>query len=115
MIANSVSNVIQFPISQRKESILSDSVTVLKDLEEYCDELTSDIMTSMLTEDFPVDSDDFIQDISLLFESVRSIAYKSHGLFHPVQDVANTMFFSAVVEMLNDQQLSLDLDDDDEV
>jgi uncharacterized protein YehS (DUF1456 family) len=77
MCANVISNIIQFP--QKEEKGQTDNL-LLKSLETYCDEITSDILVSMTEQDFPVSSEDYIQDISMLFESIRSIAYKSQGL-----------------------------------
>lgn len=112
MCANVISNVIQFP--KKEEKGQTDNL-LLKSLETYCDEITSDILVSMTEQDFPVSSEDYIQDISMLFESIRSIAYKSQGLPHPVQEIANTIFSIVTNQLSNDMQLPLDFDDEHDV
>lgn len=112
MSANVTSNVIQFPQKEVKSQI---DDLLQESLETYCDEITSDILVSMTEQDFPVCSEEYIQDISLLFESIRSIAFKAHGLHHPIQEIANTIFSIALDHRSNDMQLSLDFGGEDDV
>jgi hypothetical protein len=112
MTANVVSNVVRFPIEKRKEQISLQNSEDLDYIEDYVDELTGDVVGFFIETGYPVDQEDYIQDISLLFESIRSITYKANDLYHPVQDIATTMF-SEALRILDTQQLCLDFGEEE--
>lgn len=114
MSANVASNVIRFPIEKRQQEIFQEEIGDLEMLETYVDDLTADVITSFIESGFPVDTDDYIQDISLVFESIRSITFKSNQVYHPVQDLADTMFAEAVRQLTDDRQLCLDFGDEND-
>jgi len=109
MSANVVSNVIRFPVEKTKKDVLFDSGTInLDHLEDYIDDLTTDIICTFVETGYDVTGDDYIQDVSLMFESIRSLTYKANQTYHPVQEIADTVFLDLVYDFLDDKQLSLD-------
>lgn len=114
MNANCVSNVIRFPVEKRLQAINAEEDVELEIIENYVDDLTSDVLSSFIESGYPVEGDDYIQDISLVFESIRSLTFKSNSIWHPVQDLADTMYADAVRLITDDRQLSLDFGEEKE-
>ena len=99
-----MSNVIQFPkntISSPKTE--EEMVSGVDNLKYNHVEQTMDVIVPMLFHNMelagftfaPLDDseiDDYLKDGSFLVESIKSILYKYHNIYHPFQDIADNIF-----------------------
>lgn len=89
MINNGMSNVIPFPKKKKEES----SVTVdLEYLDFLTDELTQDIAEFLHDDGFDVGNENYIFEVSMLYESIKSLLYKMSNVYHPMQKFANNVY-----------------------
>lgn len=113
---NITSNVIRFPIEQRRREIDEEREFFFEKLELFSDDIASDILTELYNNGYEIDSDIFIHDISHLLESVRSLIFKLNDIEHPIQEFAKTIYEKYTIEHeLLEKQLCLDFGDDDEI
>lgn len=103
-------NIIRFPVEQRKESIEKEQEEQIEELEHMIDDLVSDVLTFLHEIGYDVDNDDYIQDVSLFFESFRSFIFRMCGVQHPAQQFAEKIFQQHMIYS-NPDQISFDFDE----
>lgn len=105
-----MSNIIEFPLDRRYEQMAVDAGfdtynrSELAELET--EEFLSDLLQSMYSEKYNVADENYIYDISFLYESLKSLVYKMHECEHPIQTFAKNLYFDA--EVPDDSQLEFD-------
>lgn len=112
-----MNNVIQFPKKKDRQKY-SPNFDV-----EYLDFLTEDItedfLEFLLDEGYQIDDPQYIFEISMLYETLKSLLYKMNELSHPLQDLAYD-FYSDFYDREKDEeiyvpeQLEFKFDNDDE-
>lgn len=127
MAYNAVTNIIEFPIERRKKQINkkkmeSEGFSVklysgsLEELEQTCeyephaDALMENLLSDMyeMGFDVQVQCDENAFDISLAFETIRSLLFKFSGNYHPLQNFAESIYAECVNNFENDKQLEFD-------
>lgn len=92
-------NVIVFPKMKRDtppqslEELHEKRETVKREhAEMVLDDVMSNVFYHLSEEGFDMSDDDCIKTTALLIESMRSAMYKSVDIFHPLHDIADSMF-----------------------
>lgn len=106
-----MSNIIQFPIDRRIEQMAIDDGFVnydkLDSAEMDTEQFLSELLTSMYKSDYVIDAEEYIYDISFLYEAIKSFVYKMNDAYHPIQNFAENLYYD-VVNDDNSPQLELD-------
>ena len=109
-INNSMSNVIEFPIDRRLEQMaIEDGFNIYDKVETAeldTDQYLSEMLSSMFNNDYRVDNEDYVYDISFLYETLKSFIYKMNDCHHPIQHFAKNLYWDAVHP--DDAQLEFD-------
>lgn len=119
-------NIIRFPIERSRErrrkkiDELSDvefsryEITSSDYLEScyaradnYAEEITSDILAFLHDEGMPIESSSNVNDISIVFEALRSMLLKHHDIYHPIQAFVDSMYERNTTN-INPDQLEFD-------
>jgi len=99
-INNSMSNVIEFPIDRRLEQMaIEDGFNIYDKVETAeldTDQYLSEMLSSMFNNDYRVDNEDYVYDISFLYETLKSFVYKMNDCHHPIQHFAKNLYWDAV-------------------
>lgn len=89
----------QVDLTETKKKI-DDNVEMMKlyHITQVLEFLGSLIFNQMEISGFSVldDNTDNIKDRALMLEAIRSVMNKQHGLYHPLQDVANNLLIEVV-------------------
>lgn len=106
----SMSNIIEFPIERRYEQMAIEAGFDTYDRSEMAELETEaflgELLQSMFKEKYNVADENYIYDVSFLYESLKSFIYKMHDCDHPIQTFAQNLYFDA--ELPNDSQLEFD-------
>lgn len=105
-----MSNIIEFPLDRRIEQMAEkdgffeyDKVEIAElDSEQFL----SDLLRNMYELDYEIDGEEYIYDVSFLFESLRSFVYKMNKFDHPIQVFAKNLYWDQVHP--NTSQLEFD-------
>ena len=93
----------QLDLTETKKKI-DDNVEMMKlyHITQVLEFLGSLLFTQMEISGFSVfgDNTDNIKDRALMLEAIRSVMNKQHGLYHPLQDVANNL----LIEVAPDEE-----------
>lgn len=111
-------NIIRFPVERRiAQSTLTDKELRAIDLEacyaladNYSEEITSDILAFLHDEGMKIDGSTNVNDISMVFESIRSMLLKHHSIYHPIQVFVDSMYERSQEASHNPHQLEFDFD-----
>ena len=95
-------NIINFP-NIRKERLIQKEL----ELEELTDDIVTDVFSFLIENDMDVSHEDYVYDISMVFEAMRSLIYKIHDLHHPLQILCQDMYKYHPVD-LEERQLEFD-------
>lgn len=90
-------NIIQFPLHKRVEKIFNEQVN-LYHIENNVDEVFSTMLTSIYDYGYDIDEEEYIYDVSLAFEAVRSLVLNSAGQSHPLQEFSKSLFTRFVID-----------------
>lgn len=88
-------NVIRFPIEKRIESIANEDIAyneIIDDVEVVCEETLTVFVEDLIDCGYDVTGEDYVIYISLLYEAIKSLLYKTRNLDHPLQNLAITMY-----------------------
>lgn len=92
-------NIIKFPIEKRKKQIEQQKDGLLREKEalvDYLEDLSEDIVNDcldfLLDEGFDITNEKYVYDVSLFFETTRSLVFKMSDEHHPLQYFAHGMF-----------------------
>lgn len=107
-----MSNIVKFPTEKRQKDILDQDSQYFDNIETYIDELASDIISTLFDDGYAVNKDEYIKDVSLMFESLRSLVFRMNDIPHTFQYSADLLFSDIIVE--DDNQLCLDFGDEPE-
>lgn len=106
-----MSNVIEFPMDRRVEQMAIDAGFDAYDKVETADidtdQFLADLLTIMFDNDYAIDDEQYMYDVSFLFESMKSFVYKMNGCYHPIQRFAINLY-SNIGDYPNEQQLEFD-------
>ena len=98
-------NVIRFPIEKRLIDYNEPSV----DLEQMCDMYAGALLTDLHEDGYDISNEDYVYDISLMFESLRSLVFKFNSITHPMQGFSQTLYTDQNYVMFeNPNQLEFD-------
>lgn len=112
-------NIIQFPIERRMDAIawaelerktqVKDDDVVNDEQQSMIEHLIQVVVDEMVAEGYGVDGEEFIYDVSFLYETIKSLVLKMDGHHHPVQDFAANLYESYYDEVAESSlQLSFD-------
>ena len=96
-------NVIPFPIKPKSrtplpkdEAEIQERVNTIKSMhvEETAAVLTPYILDRMLASGFIVNNSEYLKDIALIVEAIKSIMYKHYGMVHPLQTLSEDLFIA---------------------
>jgi hypothetical protein len=102
--------IIQFPgVNKPTESSGEDILEIVNRIEMYCDDIFDDVVFTLIEDGYDVTSDDYIIDISMAYEAIKSVMYKAEKLHHPIQDLSRTMYnLSLKYQESSEEQLEFD-------
>ena len=94
---------------EKKTSVKDDDVFT-EDQQEMIEHLIQVVVEEMVAEGYKVDGEEFIYDVSFLYEVIKSLVLKMEGHYHPIQDFANELYINYFAELEKDgpHQLSFD-------
>ena len=105
-----MNNVIEFPIGRRLEQMAEKdgffSYDKIAEVEEDTEIFLSDLLKNMYENNYQIDDEEYVFDVSFLFESLRSFVYKMNDVDHPIQTFAKNMYYDQVYP--NTNQLEFD-------
>jgi len=106
-----MSNVIQFPKKKKED----ESSVDVEYIDFLTDELTQDIAEFLHDDGYNIGNDNYIFEVSMMYESIKSLLYKMSNLYHPMQKFANNVyspFYDTTTgeEVNPPEQLELDFD-----
>lgn len=90
-------NIIEFPLHRRIKKIYEEEVELVN-LENVADEVLSDMLSDLYDYGFNIDGEEFIYDISLLFETLRSLILNVNGYNHPIQNFAENLYTKKLID-----------------
>ena len=88
-----VDNIIEFPkvYKGKKEPIIEEGIIEVRDEMAFLNHLTEGLVVQMIhnmsENGVNTYSEDFIQDISFLVETVKAALYRDAGIDHPIQEL----------------------------
>jgi hypothetical protein len=110
------SNVIHFPIEKRLREVDDERDYFVDSLETFVEDITSDVLAELYNNGYEIDSDDYVCDVSMLFESLRSLVFRLNEIDHPIQEISQTIYRKYLIEnSMEEDQLSLDFGDENEL
>ena len=110
------SNIIHFPVEQRLREINEERDYFSDSLETLSEDLTSDILAELYNNGYEIDSDDYVYDVSMLFESLRSLIFRLNDIEHPVQKFSKVIYEKYLTQnIVEEMQLSLDFGEEHEL
>lgn len=110
-------NIIKFPIDRRMEEMMWQELE--KDLEDKVDpsilvtidEMLGELIATMAEQNYPIDEEKYIFDISFLYEAIKSLMYKFSNEHHPIQAFAEKLYRDQInAARVASKQLELDFD-----
>ena len=99
-------NVISFPLHRRRESILYQELekALADDQEEYdmtlehTDEILGMIISEMVELGYPLADEEYICEVSFMWEAIKSCLMRALGKDHPLHDVAEKLYSQYIRE-----------------
>lgn len=105
-----MSNIIEFPLDRRIEQMaIDDGFDVYEklDLAELDTEhFLSELLKVMFDNEYGIDAEEHVFDVSFLYETLKSFVYKMNGTYHPIQSFAQNLY-ADVIDSENSPQLDL--------
>lgn len=99
-INNSMSNVIEFPVERRIEQMaIQDGFNIYDRVEMAeldTEQFLSDLLRIMFDNDYQIDGEEYVYDVSFLYETLKSFIYKMNDCHHPIQMFAKNLYWDAV-------------------
>jgi hypothetical protein len=95
-------NIIPFPTKKRLRQITEE----VSQTDLLADEIVSDVIAFLVEEGYNIDNENNLYEISLFYESCRSMLYKFDNKEHPLQTMANELY--KIFEYENEEQLEFD-------
>lgn len=109
-INSSMSNIIEFPLDRRLEQMAIQDGFDTYDQEETAEldteQYLAELLSIMLKDGYGVDNEQYIYDVSFLYETMKSLVYKMNSFYHPIQHFAGTLYSDTAYP--NEQQLEFD-------
>lgn len=90
-----MSNVIEFPIDRRFEQMaIEDGFTYEKvdEIEQDIDHFLGELLREMFDNEYRIDGEEYVCDVSFLYETLRSFVYKMNNLDHPIQLFSRNLY-----------------------
>lgn len=107
-----MSNVIEFPLDRRLEQMaIADgfaNYSVSESAEIETEEFLSDLLSEMHKSAYDISNENFIYDISFLYETMKSLLYKMNDVYHPIQDFSKNLYGDTVWSWPDSPQLEFD-------
>jgi len=95
-----MSNVIEFPLDRRIEQMaIADgfaNYSVSKSAEIETEEFLSELLSEMHRSAYDISNENFVYDISFLYETLKSLMYKMNDVYHPIQDFSKSLYSDMV-------------------
>jgi hypothetical protein len=105
-------DVIKFPTQEviaRDQAITEEVNKAVERIDMYCDEIFDSVVIDLLEDGYDVTSDEYIIDISMAYEAIKSLLFKAEKLHHPIQELSKTMYELTVAsEEYHEAQLEFD-------
>ena len=112
-INNSMTNnVIEFPLERRFEQMamedgfMSYKTYELADLDT--DKFLSDLLTTMYNDDYRIDNEAYVTDVSFLYETLKSFVYKMNNFDHPIQLFSRQLYSDQSLDPEQSPQLEFE-------
>ena len=105
-------NVIEFPLDRRLEQMAiedgfaSYSTYEIADLDT--DKFLSDLLTTMYADDYRIDNEAYVTDVSFLYETLKSFVYKMNDFDHPIQLFSRQLYSDQSLDPEQSPQLEFD-------
>jgi len=88
--------VIEFPLDRRYEQMaIADgfaNYSVFESAEIETEEFLSELLSGMHASSYDISNENFITDISFLYETMKSLIYKMNDVYHPIQDFSHSLY-----------------------
>lgn len=112
-------NIVQFPLDKRLEKIYEEDekrmdkeFEINSDIENIADDLLENLMIDLYEAEYTdLESDNYVYDVSILYESIKSLIAKINDTYHPLQIFAEQLYTNAIRDM-NDNQNSSQIEFD---
>lgn len=101
-------NIIPFPTDRQKKSLFDDEYRweEEKRINVIIDDIVGEMFEALLENDFDMTGNEYMYYNSFLFESIKSLMYSTRQIYHPMQDLALTLYDS--VQLTSEDQLEFD-------
>jgi hypothetical protein len=91
-----MNNVIEFPLDRRlAQMAIADGFTnysVFESAEIETEEFLSELLSGMHNSSYDICNENFITDISFLYETMKSLIYKMNDVYHPIQEFSYSLY-----------------------
>lgn len=102
-------NIVRFPIEKRAVQIETAQLEFISMIEETTDNLVENLVVDLIELDYQIDDPNHMYDISIVYETIKSLICKMHDTYHPVQDFAYKIYNDEVeYQAFLNKQLELD-------
>lgn len=70
--------------------------SVSESAELETEEFLSELLADMHAAEYDIANDNFVYDISFLYETMKSLVYKMNDVYHPIQDFSKNLYSDLV-------------------
>ena len=70
--------------------------SVSESAEQETEEFLSDLLSEMHRSAYDISNENFVCDISFLYETLKSLMYKMNDVYHPIQDFSKNLYSDMV-------------------
>lgn len=111
-----MTNIIQFPTGGKETDVIKSANAkseneqqLINDIELFADEVVAELVAMMYEVAYDVGHEDYVYDISIVYESIRSLLYRMNTLDHPMQHFAQKIYEDEnAAKYINDAQYEFD-------
>lgn len=88
-----MSKVVQFPdMMKERENEKSREEYLVTSVQEVTNEVIGELMYHLYEIGYDLDEETYIKEVSLIYDSVRSLLLSVEGIEHPYQDFARVVY-----------------------
>ena len=105
-------NIIEFPIDRRIEQMaIQDGFAAMNfditNIEEETDQFLAGLVQDLFAANYRVDDEEYVCDISFMYETLKSLLLKMNNIDHPIQMFCSNLYWD-VLHQDEDKQLEFD-------
>lgn len=96
-----MTNIIEFPLHRRLEQMAYEDGFFASDehiatLEDETDQMLHGLLQDLFAANYRVDNEDYVCDISFMYESLKSLILKMNNIDHPIQMFCTNLYWDAL-------------------